>query len=417
MENRVANRSLFKNKSGARDKLRSLGGIMASSQPLLDEAYKSIDAPVNQMTGMSSPTMGSPMPPMQMRPPMPMQTPPPMPQQMRPPMPMQTPPPMPVAPAPVAPAPVAPAPAQAQAPSLNPFAQAGGLGYAQGGVVTDSRGDAVRDSFGNPVRTARLDMDQKAGELKLSDMTSKQAASLGEDTISGKLPFTSPFTQDNVGDKAPELTAGLQEIGAMMRDPDMPSEDKARMLAAYTGGNPKAKDMNKEMKKVAKQTFGKELNSNQKIDALNKSITGFAIASGTSPRASVNFAKGMQVGMLQMKATEEKRIAATSGAAGGEKSRQEFRYNAVFSDAFKAALGENPNDQQGALRIATELARGAAPLAPSAQGGGGSVTEGSNLNAEQQALIAQANEAIAAGKDPAAVRQSLEKMGIPSGVV
>ena len=408
MENRVANRSLFKNKSGARDKLRSLGGIMASSQPLLDEAYKSIDAPVNQMTGMSSPTMGSPMqtpPPMQM----PMQTPPP--------MPMQTPPPMPVAPAPVAPAPVAPAPAQVQAPSLNPFKQDGGLGYAEGGIVKDSRGNAVRDSYGNPVRTARLDMNQQAGDIKLSNMTSKQAARLGEDTISGKLPFNSPFTQDNVGDKAPELTAGLQEIGAMMRDPDMPSEDKARMLAAYTGGNPKAKDMNKEMRKVAKQTFGKELNSNQKIDALNKSITGFAIASGTSPRASVNFAKGMQVGMLQMKATEEKRIAATSGAAGGEKSRQEYRYNAVFADAFKAALEDKPDDQQGALRIATEIASGAAPLAPSAQGGGGSVTAGSNLNAEQQALIAQANEAIAAGKDPAAVRQSLEKMGVPAGVV
>jgi len=401
MENRVANRSLFKNKSGARDKLRSLGGIMASSQPLLDEAYKSIDAPVNQMTGMSSPTMGSPMPPMQMRPPMPMQTPPPMPQ--------QTAPPMPVAPAPVAPAPVAPAPAQAQAPSLNPFAQAGGLGYAQGGVVTDSRGDAVRDSFGNPVRTARLDMDQKAGELKLSDMTSKQAASLGEDTISGKLPFTSPFTQDNVGDKAPELTAGLQEIGAMMRDPDMPSEDKARMLAAYTGGNPKAKDMNKEMRKVAKQTFGKELNSNQKIDALNKSITGFAIASGTSPRASVNFAKGMQVGMLQMKATEEKRIAATSGAAGGPKmSPLEAEADAVRDLMGKLiASGDSYEEAEAkAKRFASQYYQG-----------GGSGSPNTELTSNQQALIAQANEAIAAGKDPAAVRQSLEKMGIPSGVV
>jgi hypothetical protein len=127
-----------------------------------------------------------------------------------------------------------------------------------------------------------------------------------------------------------------------------------------------------------------------------------------------------------MKSTEQGRVnaaavaanaAAKGGGAGGEKSRQEYRYNAVFADAFKAALEENPDDQQAALRIATEIASGAAPLAPSAQGSGGSVTAGPNLNAEQQALVAQANEAIAAGKDPAAVRQSLEKMGVPAGAV
>jgi hypothetical protein len=43
----------------------------------------------------------------------------------------------------------------------------------------------------------------------------------------------------------------------------------------------------------------------------------------------------------------------------------------VFADAFKAALEENPDDQQAALEIATKIASGAAPLAPSAQGGGG----------------------------------------------
>jgi hypothetical protein len=133
----------------------------------------------------------------------------------------------------------------------------------------------------------------------------------------------------------------------------------------------------------------------------------------------------MLVGLQEMKSTEQGRQnaanaaanAAAKGEAGGEKSRQEYRYNAVFADAFKAALEENPDDQQAALRIATEIASGAAPLAPSAQGSGGSVTAGPNLNAEQQALVAQANEAIAAGKDPAAVRQSLEKMGVPAGVV
>jgi len=136
--------------------------------------------------------------------------------------------------------------------------------------------------------------------------------------------------------------------------------------------------------KVAKDTFGKKLNSNDKIDGLNRAITGFAIAAGTSPRASVNFANGMLVGLGEMKKTEVGRqnaaAAAAKAAAGsgvsGEKSRQEFRYNAVFADAFKAALEENPDDQQAALRVATEIARGAAPDAPSAQGGGSTAPQG-----------------------------------------
>ena len=56
MEQNVFNRKLFKRKSdagsktAARDKLRSMGGIMASSEPLLQEAMKAVQsAPTPQI--------------------------------------------------------------------------------------------------------------------------------------------------------------------------------------------------------------------------------------------------------------------------------------------------------------------------------------------------------------------------------
>jgi hypothetical protein len=427
MQGNVANRSLFRNKSGARDKLRSLGGIMASSEPLLEEAYRSIDTPPARPMPPMPPNMSGIMSAPRPTPPSMPQTPPP---QMPPPMQPapQMAPQMPPAPPPMRPAPVAP-----PAPGLNPMAQVPGKppGLALGGFLNDPDTQArLAANTASPEERARtnmlgIDVTQTAGTVSFDDMTADQAKKLGGEALSGSKPFRSPFTEMNVGDKAPELSAAMNQLGAALSNPNYGEVEKSRMIAAFAGGNPEAKDMNVEMAKVAKKTFGKKLNSNDKIDGLNKAITGFAIAAGTSPRASVNLANGMLVGLQEMKSTEQGRQnaaaaaanAAAKGEAGGEKSRQEYRYNAVFADAFKAALEENPDDQQAALRIATEIASGAAPLAPSAQGSGGSVTAGPNLNAEQQALVAQANEAIAAGKDPAAVRQSLEKMGVPAGAV
>ena len=427
MQGNVANRSLFRNKSGARDKLRSLGGIMASSEPLLEEAYRSIDTPPARPMPPMPPNMSGIMSAPRPTPPSMPQTPPP---QMPPPMQPapQMAPQMPPAPPPMRPAPVAP-----PAPGLNPMAQVPGKppGLALGGFLNDPDTQArLAANTASPEERARtnmlgIDVTQTAGTVSFDDMTADQAKKLGGEALSGSKPFRSPFTEMNVGDKAPELSAAMNQLGAALSNPNYGEVEKSRMIAAFAGGNPEAKDMNVEMAKVAKKTFGKKLNSNDKIDGLNKAITGFAIAAGTSPRASVNLANGMLVGLQEMKSTEQGRVnaaavaanAAAKGAAGGEKSRQEYRYNTVFAEYLKTALEENPDDQQGALKIATEMARGAAPLAPSAQGGGGSVTAGPNLNAEQQALVAQANEAIAAGKDPAAVRQSLEKMGVPAGAV
>ena len=416
MQGNVANRSLFRNKSGARDKLRSLGGIMASSEPLLEEAYRSIDTPPARPMPPMPPNMSGIMSAPRPTPPSMPQTPPP---QMPPPMQPapQMAPQMPPAPPPMRPAPVAP-----PAPGLNPMAQVPGKppGLALGGFLNDPDTQArLAANTASPEERARtnmlgIDVTQTAGTVSFDDMTADQAKKLGGEALSGSKPFRSPFTEMNVGDKAPELSAAMNQLGAALSNPNYGEVEKSRMIAAFAGGNPEAKDMNVEMAKVAKKTFGKKLNSNDKIDGLNKAITGFAIAAGTSPRASVNLANGMLVGLQEMKSTEQGRVnaaavAAKGGGAGGTKMSPLEAEGDAVRDLLGKLLAQDVPYEQALAQAQT--------FASQYYKGGGSGTAGPNLSAEQQALVAQANEAIAAGKDPAAVRQSLEKMGVPAGVV
>ena len=414
MQGNVANRSLFRNKSGARDKLRSLGGIMASSEPLLEEAYRSIDTPPARPMRPMPPNMSGIMSAPRPTPPSMPQTPPP---QMPPPMQPapQMAPQMPPAPPPMRPAPVAP-----PAPGLNPMAQVPGKppGLALGGFYQDPDTRARLAANDANAKPPRIDVTQTAGTVSFDDMTADQAKKLGGEALSGSKPFRSPFTEMNVGDKAPELSAAMNQLGAALSNPNYGEVEKSRMIAAFAGGNPEAKDMNVEMAKVAKKTFGKKLNSNDKIDGLNKAITGFAIAAGTSPRASVNLANGMLVGLQEMKSTEQGRVnaaavaanaAAKGGGAGGTKMSPLEAEGDAVRDLLGKLLAQDVPYEQALAQAQT--------FASQYYKGGGSGTAGPNLSAEQQALVAQANEAIAAGKDPAAVRQSLEKMGVPAGVV
>ena len=381
MQGTVANRSLFKNKSGARDKLRSLGGIMASSEPLLEEVYRSIDTPKkpdmpSQMAGLMSTPQAPRMAP-----------PPPMPPQMPPPPPMAPqmapPPQMPPAPPPIQPAPVAP-----PAPGLNPMAQVPGKppGLALGGFLNDPDTQArLAANTASPEERARtnmlgIDVTETAGTVSFNDMTADQAKKLGSETLSGSRPFKSPFTEMNVGDKAPELSAAMLKLGGVLSDSGRSAEEKSRAIAAFTGGNPEAKDMKKEMVKVAKDTFGKKLNSNDKIDGLNRAITGFAIAAGTSPRASVNFANGMLVGLGEMKKTEVGRqnaaavaanAAAGGGAAGGPKmSPLEAEADAVRDLMTKLiAAGDSYEEaEEKAQKFARRYYQGGGSSAPQGDG-------------------------------------------------
>ena len=369
---RVANRSLFRSKNNARNKLRNLGGIMSSSEPLLNEALKTIDTPTSSSNLVGIMSVSNMAPPVSMAPPAPMVS------QPAPPPTAPTPTPPPAPSAPMAPPPIAPAPTPP--PSLNPFSSDPKQGFALGGLFGDPDSRArLAANTATPEERARtnllgIDVTRQAGTLverpepqmiNLKDMSQKQAARLASDILSGKSPFTSPFTTENSGDKAGELTKGMQDIGAMLADPNIPVEEKSRLLAAFSGGNPKAQNMSKELSRVAKKTFGKTINSNQKLDAINKSMMGFAIASGTSPRASKNFTDGMIVGLAQMKQTEQARVDAANAARGagpGGAKSSTYRtpgnaYQDAIEDAMRVKDTEIP-DGVTKLQYADQYARG-----------------------------------------------------------
>ena len=359
---RVANRSLFKSKNNARNKLRNLGGIMSSSESLLKEAVKTIDAPVSRpdMSGIMMANRMAPQPAPPMAPP-PMAPPP-----MAPPQPQPQPQPQQVAPQP-APQMSAPQPA----PSLNPFGADPKRGFALGGLLNDPDTQArLAANTATPEERARtnmlgIDVTQKAGTvverpkpqmINLKEMTREQADRLATDTLTGKTPFVSPFTESQFGEKTPELTIGMQNLGAMLANPDISTQEKSRLIATYAGGNPKAKDMNKEMSSIANKTFGKKLSSNQKLDSMNKSIMGFAIAAGTSPFASVNFANGMMVGLGEMKKTEQARVAAANAlrgvGPGGAKSSTYRTPGNAYQDAIKDAMKMDDIDLPEGMTLA-----------------------------------------------------------------
>jgi hypothetical protein len=139
----------------------------------------------------------------------------------------------------------------------------------------------------------------------------------------------------------------------------------------------------------------KDEDSRQKAMA-NLAMIGLAIAAGQSPDALTNIAQGALTGMqairreqaseeatqremrltaLQMASAEvENRrklqnalmVAGLRGADGSESTRQEYLYNDVFRKAYEAALLEG-GDVVTATELARQAARQAAPNAPSAQ--------------------------------------------------
>lgn len=338
MEN-VFNRKLFKRKSetAARDKLRSMGGIMASSEPLLREAMKAVqDAPkpqvdiqgIMQAQRRMGPMPAAPMP--QVAPQMP---------QMQPQMPPQ--------PAPPPQAPAQPAPPQQ---GMNPMQKPMGLNV--GGRPMDRRDLAnymgaatgpmptvdVRRQAGSVVQQPQVDMDA---------ITPERAIQLTSAAQSGQFPVNlRPFTAETAGSAANAklLNDKAEQIAAAMTDPNLDDEDRSRNLLAALGGDASASNVKKALADTSEQVFGKKIDREAKIDAINDAITGFAIAAGTSPRASKNIANGMLVGLKSMKETEQGRIntenalalAAAKAAAKGTGS--DGTYNKLYQKAIEKIM-------------------------------------------------------------------------------
>lgn len=347
MEQNVFNRKLFKRKSdagsktAARDKLRSMGGIMASSEPLLQEAMKAVQgAPtpqidiqgIMQAQKRMGPMPSAPMP--QVAPQMP---------QMQP----QPQPPMSPQPAPPPQAPAQPAPPQGMNPMQKP------MGLNIGGRPMDRRQELANYLGAATGPMPQVDIRRQAGsvvqqpEVDMDAITPERAIELTSAAQSGKFPVNlRPFTAETAGsvENAQLLNDKAEQIAAAMTDPNLDDEDRSRNLLAALGGDASASNVKKALADTSEQVFGKKVDREAKIDAMNDAITGFAIAAGTSPRASKNIANGMLVGLKSMKETEQGRIntenalalAAAKAAAKGTGS--DGTYNKLYQKAIEKIM-------------------------------------------------------------------------------
>ena len=335
----VFNRKLFQRKdtSAARDKLRSMGGIMASSEPLIKEAMRtveSIPSPSIDLEGiMAAQRRKGPMPVA----PVP-QVVPGAPLMMTPPA--QTPMPSGSMPQPTAPAQQPPIAMNVGGRPMDRPDLANYYGAATGPipkVAMQPRVD-VRQQAGSVVASNEIDM--KA-------LTPEGAIKLSTAALSGKLPVNlTPFTEENTGSKkaAEKLNATSISIAKVMRDSSMSADDKSKLLISALGGNPSADDKKAELSNLSEKNFGKKLNRADKIDSLNQAITGFAVAAGTSPRATQNFARGMLTGATAMKATAEGREATDNAMklafakAAGKGSGADSTYNKLYQKAIEKIM-------------------------------------------------------------------------------
>ena len=398
MQNEVFNRRLFQRKDGARTRLNQLAradqpsGILASSQPLIDEAMKSVRQPetsaipMDIAKGMSAGRAdGMPMAPAPM------------------PMPMAPPP----APMPMAPAPPPQQMAQAPQPqpSLNPM-QPGVRTMALGGEPIP-----VFDSlFRSPATQERMAKAKEEGEARratiapLKDSKYKEGSRLSvtpearvriqerAGTVAGteeKLPDTSLFTAEQ-----------MEQYAEIMADTEMEPKEKVTALDVLAGGDPDAKDRkasvddtlkkNKLGKINRKASFPKILAD---INKMVESKAGFDIAANSNPRAAVAFAEGMSGAaqtVLGLEADKQKTAAANAETerllrlkaaltprtgAGGAFSKAE-----PFSDVaarFTAELIKQGLDAEDAytqgLSMANDLFanQGGGGAAPAAGGGAG----------------------------------------------
>jgi len=112
------------------------------------------------------------------------------------------------------------------------------------------------------------------------------------------------------------LSVGLDVVGyaKMLKDSKASEKQKNdQILELLNQKAPKEKltleQRFERMKKARKAVFGDSSQAEKSIDGFNLAMLGFAIASGDSPNALTNIAKGALAGAQQMQATAERRRA------------------------------------------------------------------------------------------------------------
>ena len=323
MQNEVFNRRLFQRKDGARTRLNQLAradqpsGILASSQPLIDEAMKSVRRPetsaipMDVAKGMSAGRAdGMPMAPAPMPMPMPMAPPPA-------PMPM-APPPQQMAQAPQ------PQPQPQPQPNLNPM-RPGVRTMQEGGEPLIEEPGFFERNIMPAIRTTSaaisegpfgIDVTDKAGTVE-----GAQGLALTQET-GMELPDRELFTEEK-----------MTQYAEIMADTEMSPKEKVTALDVLAGGDPDAKDRkasvddtlkkNKLGKINRKASFPKILAD---INDMVISTAGFNIAKSANPRAAVAFAEGMSGAAEKVLGLE------------ADKQKTDYKFNqAMKLAAYKAA--------------------------------------------------------------------------------
>lgn len=371
MQNEVFNRRLFQRKDGARTRLNQLAradqpsGILASSQPLIDEAMKSVRRPetsaipMDVAKGMSAGRAGG--------------------------MPM-APAPMPMAPPPApAPMPMAPPPQQmAQAPQPQPQPN---LNPMRPGVRTMQEGG---EPLGNPIYTPKENRE----------------------------PTSNPLFGDMSVDISDLAGTVLQAIG-IIDDPDVDDTNTGKSLVVMAGGDPD-KPLKAEMAKAGDKLGLSKINPKKSLPKIIKQVRGdlgkmaestefFGMAADKDPRAASAFGRAMgkaQGTQMALEADAQKTALANAEAerllrlkaaltprtgAGGAFSKAE-----PFSDVaarFTAELIKQGLDAEEAYTQGLSMAN---DLFANQGGGGAAPASGGGEIASNQ----QANDAAAAAGKP-----------------
>jgi hypothetical protein len=275
----VYNRKLFR-KSSARDELRRMGGIMASSEELMAEAMKTAQqAP--RPSGLGSMAMPAPQAPMPMQQPM-------MAQPMMG-MPMQ----QPMMGEPMMAQPMMGQPMMGQPMMGQPMQQPMMGQPFMPPQVPQSMQAPVGYKEGGPVSTPRPNPGRAIGLATLSAEPVDIAKPAGSYQRENPLP-------PSVVKRAEELAAKVDE-----QAPEATAEEVVD-AAKETGFEPSG-DTKFDLASIYESLTGDPAAYEKNIDTLNRGIIGAAIASGTSARATENIARGMLVGMEGARATEERR--------------------------------------------------------------------------------------------------------------
>jgi len=417
----VYNRKLFR-QSSARDELRKMGGIMASSEELMREAMRTAEQAPRPMDLGPMPAMQQPMMPV-MQPQQPMMQPQqPMDMGMQQPMDMGMQQPMDMGMQ-------QPMDMGMQQPMDMGMQQPMDMGM-QPAFMPPGVPQSVQPSMAPPSNFAGGGFVILPGTLEEAPDTSLGGIDVG--TTAGSVVDAPSVDLDE------DLVATAKDLEPRLED-EPPYAVANKILAkAEEKGVELTGDVQSDLAGVYQQLTGDPAAYEKNIDALNRGIIGAAIGAGTSARATENISKGLLVGLESAKATEERRVANARAlqlaqleaqAAASRKSQKDNGSRAfrnpidAYQDAYQSVMNAGEFDlelpegvtrEQYADQVANDLIRRSysaeqlvgTPFEGISAPTGNSPTQGG------EDVLQSARAAIAAGADEAAVRERLQGLGI-----